>query len=58
MNANENAIEVDAKQEQSEQIVAAGPLGAIVVTGLFVGFVIALWVAFYLFIFLPRGAIG
>ncbi|PWT73216.1 MAG: hypothetical protein C5B46_05720 [Proteobacteria bacterium] len=40
------------------QIVASGPRGALAVAGLSVAFVVALWVAFYLFIFLPRGTIG
>jgi hypothetical protein len=40
------------------QIVARGPRGAIVLGALSVGFVLAIWVAFYLFIFLPRGTIG
>ena len=40
------------------QIVARGPRGALLLAALSVGVVVALWVAFYLFVFLPRGAIG
>jgi hypothetical protein len=48
----------DADDVRVAQIVASGPRGALAVAGLSVAFVIALWVAFYLFIFLPRGTIG
>jgi hypothetical protein len=40
-----------------EGIVQAGPAGAIVVAGTATAIVIALWFAFYLFVFLPRGVI-
>jgi hypothetical protein len=39
-----------------DAIVAAGPQGAIVVAGIATAIVVALWFAFYLFVFLPRGA--
>jgi len=54
-----NAKELGAADQQLvAQIVARGPRGAIVLAALSVGVVIALWVAFYLFVFLPRGTIG
>ena len=40
------------------QIAARGPRGAIALAALAVGVVVALWAAFYLFVFLPRGTIG
>ena len=40
-----------------EGIVQAGPAGAIVVAGTATAIVVALWFAFYLFVFLPRGVI-
>ncbi|WP_460904906.1 hypothetical protein [Paraburkholderia jirisanensis] len=40
-----------------ESIVQAGPAGAIVVAGTATTIVIALWFAFYFFVFLPRGVI-
>ena len=54
-----NAKELGAADQQLvAQIVARGPRGAIVLAALSVGVVVALWVAFYLFVFLPRGTIG
>ena len=52
-----NAKELD-DQLGVAQIVARGPRGALLLAALSVGVVVALWVAFYLFVFLPRGAIG
>jgi hypothetical protein len=37
-----------------EAIVACGPRGAIVVAGIAVFIVVAIWFAFYLFVFTPR----
>jgi hypothetical protein len=37
-----------------EEIVRAGPQGAIAVAGVATAIVIALWFAFYLLVFLPR----
>ena len=37
-------------------IVRTGPSGALVVAGIATGVVIALWFAFYLFVFLARAA--
>jgi hypothetical protein len=39
-----------------DAIVRAGPSGAIAVAGIATAIVIALWFAFYLFVFLPRSA--
>ena len=39
------------------RIVAAGPRGALVLAGIATAIVIAIWFAFYLFVFLPRGAL-
>ncbi|WP_158812094.1 hypothetical protein [Beijerinckia sp. L45] len=40
-----------------DAIVRSGPSGAIVVAGIATAIVVALWFAFYLFVFLPRGAV-
>jgi hypothetical protein len=40
-----------------DRVLAAGPRGAIAVAGLAVVVVMAIWFAFYLFAFLPRGVI-
>jgi hypothetical protein len=37
-----------------EAIVAGGPRGAIVVAGIATFLVVAIWFAFYLFVFTPR----
>ncbi len=47
----------DAPDERVERIVAAGPRGALTLAGITTAIVIALWLAFYLFVFLPRGAL-
>jgi len=58
-----NAISGSPMDAQSEdarlaQIVAQGPKGAIAVAVTAVAIVIGIWVAFYIFAFLPRGPIG
>ena len=40
-----------------EAIVSAGPGGALWVAGIATIIVIALWFAFYFFVFVPRGAL-
>lgn len=41
--------------EELERLAAAGPTGAVALCSLAVAIVAAIWIAFYLFIFLPRG---
>ena len=43
-----------SEEEAVETIVRSGPNGAIAVAGIATAIVIALWFAFYLFVFLPR----
>ncbi len=38
-----------------ERIVAGGPRGALAIAGAATVIVVAIWLAFYLFVFLPRG---
>lgn len=45
------------RDEDVHEIVAAGPNGALALAGIASAIVIAIWVAFYLLIFLPRGAL-
>ena len=40
-----------------DRAVAEGPHGALTVAGIATAIVVALWFAFYLFVFLPRGAL-
>ncbi len=42
------------EDEAVDMIVSSGPGGAIAVAGIATAVVIALWIAFYLFVFLPR----
>ena len=46
----------DSEEERVDSIVRSGPGGAIAVAGIATAVVIALWFAFYLFVFLPRSA--
>jgi hypothetical protein len=41
---------------QVDEIVAQGPIGAFVVAGIATAIVVALYFAFYFFVYLPRGA--
>jgi hypothetical protein len=40
-----------------DRAVAEGPHGALTIAGIATAIVVALWLAFYLFVFLPRGAL-
>ena len=44
-----------AEAEAVDAIVRAGPRGALVLAGLATAIVVALWFAFYLLVFVPRG---
>lgn len=46
-----------AQEAAIDQIVRAGPWGAVALAGTATAIVIALWFAFYFMIFLPRGTI-
>jgi hypothetical protein len=43
--------------ERVDRIVAAGPHGALTLAGIATACVVAIWLAFYLFVFLARGAL-
>jgi hypothetical protein len=52
--------ELPAEANQDDRvdgIVAAGPYGALTLAGIATACVVALWVAFYVFVFLARGAL-
>ncbi|TWB83772.1 mono/diheme cytochrome c family protein [Bradyrhizobium sacchari] len=44
-----------AADQAVEEVVAQGPSGALVLAGIATACVVAMWLAFYLFVFLPRG---
>jgi hypothetical protein len=48
------AATLGSEEERVDAIVRSGPGGAVAVAGIATAVVIALWVAFYLFVFLPR----
>jgi hypothetical protein len=51
----EDGREVDP--QRLEDIYRRAPLGAMTIAGIATGIVFALWAAFYLAIFLPRGIV-
>jgi len=52
--APERANPAISEDDAIDAIVRAGPTGAIVVAGLATAVVVALWLAFYVFVFLSR----
>ena len=48
------ASTLGSEDERVDAIVRSGPGGAFAVAGIATAVVIALWFAFYLFVFLPR----
>jgi hypothetical protein len=47
----------EAEDARIDEIVRAGPRGAVMVAGIATAIVAALWFAFYLMVFLPRGSV-
>jgi hypothetical protein len=52
---NVHAMRPEDDQQAVDAIVTRGPAGAIAVAGVAVLIVVALWFAFYLLVFVPRG---
>ena len=57
MEANDTPSARPPTDEEVERVVAAGPHGAIAVAGVATLIVMAIWVGFYVFVFLPRGIV-
>ena len=51
-------VAVEGSPDEIRTIAEAGARGAMAVAGLAVAVLLAIWLAFFLFIYLPRGAIG
>jgi hypothetical protein len=51
------AVAPGSESETIDAIVRSGPRGAIAVAGIATAIVVALWFAFYLLVFLPRGVV-
>jgi hypothetical protein len=47
----------ESEDTEIGEIVRSGPRGALVVAGIATAIVVALWFAFYLMVFLPRGSV-
>ena len=47
----------EGNDAQVDEIVSRGPAGAFAVAGIATAIVVAIYFAFYFFVFLPRGAI-
>jgi hypothetical protein len=47
----------DAEQREIDEIVAGGPSGAFAVAGVATFIVVAMFYLFYVFVYLPRGAV-
>jgi hypothetical protein len=47
----------EQREREIDEIVRRGPSGAFAVAGIAVAIVIAIYLAFYFFVFLPRGAV-
>lgn len=45
-------------QDELRRIVAMGPRGAMALAATTVAMLIAIWIAFFVFVFLPRGPVG
>jgi hypothetical protein len=48
------AISDERREAEIEGVVAGGPWGAVAVAGVATFLVVAIWFAFYLFVFTPR----
>ena len=44
-------------ETEVEEVVSRGPAGAFAIAGIATAIVVAIYFAFYLFIYLPRGAV-
>lgn len=54
--SSEHGLEgAEAEQARVDEVVSQGPRGAIALAGAAVILVVAMWFAFYLLVFVPRG---
>lgn len=57
MSNEHSRVSDEAGAEHVDEIVSRGPAGAFAVAGIATVIVVLLYVAFYFFIYLPRGAV-
>ena len=55
---NRENVAFHGNEDEVLAIAAEGPRGAALVSGISVAVLLAIWIAFYFFIFVPRGSIG
>ena len=55
---NRENVAFHGSEEEILAIAANGPRGAALVAGLSVAVLLAIWIAFYFVIFVPRGQVG
>jgi hypothetical protein len=55
---NRENVAFHGSEEEVLAIAAKGPRGAALVSGISVSILLAIWIAFYFFIFVPRGQVG
>jgi hypothetical protein len=46
---------IEHRDEEVDEVVARGPRGALALAGIATFIVVAIWLAFYLLVFMPRG---
>jgi len=51
-------VAFNGNEDEVQAIAAHGPRGAALLSGLAVAALLAIWIAFFYFIFVPRGAVG
>jgi hypothetical protein len=51
-------VAIHGNEDDLKKIVANGPRGAIALAGVTVAMLLAIWLAFFVLVFLPRGAVG
>ena len=54
---SEHDADSDPDHAKVDEIVSSGPTGAFAVAGIATAVVVAIYFAFYVFIYLPRGAV-
>jgi hypothetical protein len=57
INTNAPPDETSEDDARVDEIVASGPHGAIVVAGIATAVVMAMWLLFYLLVFIPRSGV-
>ena len=55
---NRENVAFHGNDDEVLAIAAQGPRGAALVSGISVAVLLAIWIAFYFFIFVPRGQVG